>query len=89
MSYPFHYANDWVCSQTGFCHGGAGDWQVESSPNLPTVYHVETRLPNGKPALLHDMGQLETWLVMSGCGSKQQPPYERHSDPSSVAGNVH
>ena len=29
--------------------------QVKGSPSLPTVFHVETRLPNGKPALLLDM----------------------------------
>ena len=28
-----------------------------ASPN-PTIYHVETRLPNGKPALLLDIGSV-------------------------------
>ena len=84
----FTYASDWVSGQTGFGHGGVGR-QVESSPSVPTVYHVETRLPNGSLHYFLISDQSEISLVTSGCGNKPPQPCERDCDPSSVAGNVH
>ena len=52
-------ANDWVVGQTGFgADTPAGDRQVDGSSAVPRVYHVETILPNGKPALLVDIGSV-------------------------------
>ncbi|MFM7979105.1 MAG: hypothetical protein ACKPKO_07290, partial [Candidatus Fonsibacter sp.] len=50
------YANEWVIRCTGFQLDATGDRQINSAPPGPRIYHVETRLPNGKPALLLDIG---------------------------------
>jgi hypothetical protein len=54
----FTDANEWVTGNIGFSQGPAGDRQVESQVPSCTLYHVETRLPNGKPALLLDIGSV-------------------------------
>ena len=51
-------ANDWVIGRTRFSQGETGDRQVERNPSLFMVYHAETRLLNGKPALLLDIGSV-------------------------------
>ena len=57
----FTDANDWVVGQTGFrADATAGDRQVDGNSAVPRIYHVETRLPNGKPALLLDIGSVGT-----------------------------
>ena len=42
----FTYANAWTMGCAGFTPGTVADCQVEGSPSTPTIYHVETRLPN-------------------------------------------
>ena len=54
----FSDANEWITGYTGFQREATGNRQVESASPNPTIYHVETRLPNGKPALLLDIGSV-------------------------------
>ncbi len=54
----FINASEWLIGCTGFRQGHAGDRQVEGIPAGPRMYHVETRLPNGKPAVLLDIGSV-------------------------------
>ena len=54
----FSDANEWITGYTGFQREVTGNRQVESASPNPTIYHVETRLPNGKPALLLDIGSV-------------------------------
>ena len=81
-------ANDWVAGQTGFgADTAAGVGQVYGSSTVPRVYHVETRLPHGKPALLLDIGSVGN-LVTNGSDCKLQPPYEQACALSSDERNV-
>ena len=90
----FTDANDWVSGQTGFGQGGAGDRQVEGSPSLPTVYHVETRLPHEKPALLLDNGSVgnlvgDDWVRQQAAAALRaglRPEQRRRERPLTVRG---
>ena len=90
----FSDANDWVSGQTGFGRGVVGDRQVESSPSLPTVYHVETSLPNGKPALLLDIGSVgnlagDEWVRQQAAAARRvglRPQQRRRARPLTARG---
>ena len=54
----FSDANKSVIGCTGFQCEVPGTRQVNSASPSPTIYHMETRLPSFKPALLLDIGSV-------------------------------
>ena len=90
----FTDANEWGTGSTGFSHGPAGDRQVEGQVPSPTVYHVETRLPNGKPALLLDIGSVgnlagDEWVRQQAAMALRaglRPEQKRRERPLTVRG---
>jgi len=88
------YANEWTMGCTGFSPGTAEDRQVEGSPTTPTIYHVETRLPNGKPALLLDIGSVgnlacDAWVRQQAAMALRaglRPEQRRRERPLTVRG---
>ena len=55
----FTDANDWVVGQTGFgSEVATGDRTGDGSTFAPRIYHVENRVPNGKPAFILDIGSV-------------------------------
>ena len=77
-----------------FSHGPDGDRQVEGQAPSPTVYHVETRLPNGKPALLLDIGSVgnlagDEWVRQQAAMALRaglRPEQKRRERPLTVRG---
>ena len=90
----FTDANEWVTGNPGFSQGPAGDRQVESQVPCSTIYHVETRLPNGKPALLLDIGSVgnlagDEWVRQQAALALRaglRPEQKRRERPLTVRG---
>ena len=79
---------------TGFSRENTGDRQVQGTATGPTVYHVETRLPNGKPALLLDIGSVgnlagDEWVRQQAAMAIRaglRPEQRRRERPLTVRG---
>ena len=90
----FTDANEWVVGCTGFQRECAGTRQGESTPTAPMIYHVETRLPNGKPALLLDIGSVgnlagDEWVRQQAAMAIRaglRPEQRRRERPLTVRG---
>ena len=90
----FSDANEWVIGCTGFQHEVTGHRQVNSASSSPTIYHVETRLPNGKPALLLDIGSVgnlagDEWVRQQAAMAIRaglRPEQRRRERPLTVRG---
>ena len=85
-----------TCSDgcTGLHREVTGHRQVNSLSAGPTIYHVETRLPNGKPALLLDIASLgnlagDEWVRQQAAMAIRaglRPEQRRRERPLTVRG---
>ena len=91
----FSDANDWVVGQTGFgSEAATGDRTGDGSSFAPRIYHAETRLPNGKPALLLDIGSVgnlagDEWVRLQAAAALRaglRPAQRRRERPLTVRG---